>query len=98
MRVDAVSGLFRPQAPGGVGANEGSRPLSFADMLDQFVQEVNQDQWAAKQANWRLVNGEAENLHDVVMAAEKAEVSFQLTLQMRNRIMEAYQEMMRMQV
>ena len=98
MRLDAVSGSYRPQELGLAGANEATRPSSFADMLGQFLQEVNQDQWAAKQANWSLVTGEADNLHDVVMAAEKAEVSFQLTLQMRNRVLEAYQEMMRMQI
>ena len=46
----------------------------------------------------RLVSGEAQSLHDVMIHLEEAKLSFQLLAQVRNRLLEAYQEVMRMQV
>ncbi len=45
-----------------------------------------------------LVAGDVENLHQVMMSLEKAKLSFELVVQVRNRLLEAYQDVMRMQV
>jgi flagellar hook-basal body complex protein FliE len=71
---------------------------SFDVTLQNALQEVNKLQLAAEQANLQLLTGQVEDLHQVVLAGEKAALALQMTLQVRNKLMEAYQEMMRMQV
>lgn len=71
---------------------------SFTEVLAGALREVNRLQLEAEGANWQLVRGEVENLHQVVLATEKAELALLLTLQVRNKVLEAYQELMRMQV
>ncbi len=46
----------------------------------------------------KLQSGESKNIHEVMISMEKADISMRLTVQMRNKVLEAYQEIMRMQV
>lgn len=55
-------------------------------------------QAAADQAVWRLAAGQADNLHEVMIAVERASIALELTIAIRNKLVEAYQEIMRMQV
>jgi flagellar hook-basal body complex protein FliE len=71
---------------------------SFASLLDRTVQEVNAKQNAATQAVHDLQTGQNVSLHDAMIATEEANISFQLMVQTRNRLLEAYQELMRMSV
>ena len=59
---------------------------------------VNDLQQKASQASMDLATGKIEDISQVVIAAEKAAVALQLTIQVRNKMLESYQEMMRMQV
>jgi len=52
----------------------------------------------AKQSAKRFLSGEGEEIHQVAMAAQKAELSFDLFMQVRNKVVSAYQEVMRMQL
>ncbi|PKM80892.1 MAG: flagellar hook-basal body complex protein FliE [Firmicutes bacterium HGW-Firmicutes-14] len=70
----------------------------FADLLKGAINEVNALQNESQEAKVQLVTGEAEDLHQVMIAAEKANLAFQMTVQIRNKVVEAYQEIMRMQV
>ena len=71
---------------------------SFAETLKQALGEVNRLQVEADQASMALVTGQTKDLHQVVIATEKAGLALQLTIQIRNKVLEAYQEIMRMQV
>jgi flagellar hook-basal body complex protein FliE len=71
---------------------------SFADMLGAAVRQVNGLQKAAEAKNIEMITGQIEDLSEVTIAAEKAMLALQLTLQVRNRAVEAYQEIMRMQM
>lgn len=84
------------RATSGVGAAEPGR--SFEGVLGQLVNEVNSKQLAAGDAVHGLLSGENIPLHRVVLATEEASVSFQLMVEVRNKLLEAYQELMRMQV
>jgi flagellar hook-basal body complex protein FliE len=84
---------LKPEA--GFGA-EGKE--SFAAFLDRHVNEVNDLLKVADQKNTELAVGKTENLHDAMIAVEKAETSFKLMVQLRNKAMEAYNEIIRMQV
>ncbi|HZO53323.1 MAG TPA: flagellar hook-basal body complex protein FliE [Bryobacteraceae bacterium] len=76
-------------------ANDGS---TFSALFEQAVSRVNQYQKSADTAVERFITGEDEDLHRVAMATQQAEVSFELFLQMKNKVVQAYQEVMRLQV
>lgn len=86
--------------PGGLSAQPtGSTERgSFADVLGRFVSEVNGKQTEAGAAVRGLQAGDNVSLHQAVIALEEASVSFQLMVEVRNRLLESYQELMRMQV
>ena len=70
----------------------------FAAWMDKQFAELNQDIKSADQLVRDLAVGENNNLHQVMLQLEKTKISFQLALQVRNRLLEGYQEIMRMQV
>lgn len=71
---------------------------SFGDVLKQSLSEVNQLQLQADASIERLARGEVQDVHQVMIAAEEAGVAFELVMEIRNRLMEAYQDLMRMGV
>lgn len=71
--------------------------VSFSDVLKNAVNQVNQvNDNAAAQVNDLIQGGEAD-MNNVMIAVEKADVSFQLMMQVRNKIVSAYQEIEKMQ-
>lgn len=71
---------------------------SFSEMLKQTLGEVNQLQHEAGESIQRLATGEIQDVHQVMIAAEEATVAFELMMEIRNKLMEAYQEVMRTQI
>ncbi|MBI5386390.1 MAG: flagellar hook-basal body complex protein FliE [Verrucomicrobia bacterium] len=80
--------------PGSVAPSSGS----FSSLLGQMVQEVNGRQANAGAMVRELQSGGNVSLHQAVIAMEEATVSFQLMVEVRNKLLESYQELMRMQV
>lgn len=70
----------------------------FGEIFKQALQGVNQAQKASDIQTTGLATGQVENIHEVMISAEKASLSLELTMQVRNKVVEAYQEVMRMQV
>lgn len=88
---------------GGLGGPQGvsgtkSGGDSFDGMLSKMVREVGAKQSAASDATQGLLAGDNVSIHQAVIAMEEASVSFQLMVEVRNKLLESYQEMMRMQV
>jgi flagellar hook-basal body complex protein FliE len=84
-----------------IGLEESLGPInktSFAEMLASSVSEVNGLQKDANTAIQKLVSGESKNLHETMLAVEKAEVAFKAMNQIRMKVIDAYKEIMRMQV
>ncbi|MCA1028465.1 MULTISPECIES: flagellar hook-basal body complex protein FliE [Cytobacillus] len=71
---------------------------SFASALKSAIDSVNERQISSDEMTTKLATGQDVDLHDVMITAQKASVSMSLTLEVRNKAVEAYQEMMRMQV
>jgi flagellar hook-basal body complex protein FliE len=71
---------------------------SFGTTLGRLVNEVSAKQTAASDAATGLLSGDAVPLHQAMIAMEEASVSFQLMVEVRNKLLESYQELMRMQV
>lgn len=71
---------------------------SFKDVLNDAVSNVNKASLHSDEMTTKLATGETDNLHEVMVAAEKSSVMLQTTVEVRNKVIEAYQEIMRMQV
>ena len=70
----------------------------FHQTLKTLVQDVDQMQKTAEESSRRLMTGEVEDVHQVMVAMEEAQTSFQLMMEIRTKILDAYKEVMRMQV
>ncbi|KWW10914.1 flagellar hook-basal body complex protein FliE [Bacillus sp. mrc49] len=71
---------------------------NFASVLKESMNKVNETQVASDDLTTKLVNGEDVELHSVMIASQKASITMQATLEVRNKVVEAYQEMMRMSI
>lgn len=74
------------------------KSLKFADTLDNAIQNVDQLQKAADVQVQDFVTGRSNNIHETMIAVEKADIALKLMVQVRNKIISAYQEIMKMQV
>ncbi|MEJ5228686.1 MAG: flagellar hook-basal body complex protein FliE [Pseudothermotoga sp.] len=72
--------------------------VDFANILQNAIEKVNQIQKNAEQASADFALGKLSNIHEVIIEAEKATIALRLTTEVRNRIVQAYQEIMRMQL
>lgn len=72
--------------------------VSFGETLNQAIQDVNSLHAEAGKAVEKMVSGEAVDLHEVMIAVEKAKTSFDLLMEVRNKTLDMYREIMRMQV
>ncbi len=71
---------------------------SFADTLKEAISSVNEMQKSSDKAMQNLATGRTDNIAEVMVAAEKADIALKLMVQVRNKIIDAYQEVMKMQV
>jgi len=69
---------------------------SFGQMLRDALKQVNDLQAEADNLAQKLATGEISDVHTVMIASEKATLALELTVQIRNKVIEAYQEIMRM--
>jgi flagellar hook-basal body complex protein FliE len=79
-------------------ATASSSSSSFTDMLGKAVQEVNGKQAAANDAINGLLSGQNVSMHQAMISMQEANVSFQLMVEVRNKLLDSYQEIMRMQI
>lgn len=86
-----------PQSGGGTPPNPAGK-TEFQDLLEKGVKEVNIGAREAEKASMDLASGRSSNIHETMLAVTKAELGFNMMVQMRNKIIEAYQEVMRMQI
>ncbi|PAQ15878.1 flagellar hook-basal body complex protein FliE [Bacillaceae bacterium SAOS 7] len=71
---------------------------NFASTLKNSINELNKVETKSTQMTDKLIRGENVDLHQVLIASQKASVSMQFTMEVRNKVVEAYQEIMRMQM
>jgi flagellar hook-basal body complex protein FliE len=81
------------------GAKEGPKDIkSFGEFLSDSIQKVNSLQQDADVAVQKLASGESKNLHETLLAVERAEIAFKTMNQIRGKVIDAYKEIMKMQV
>lgn len=71
---------------------------SFLNLIKDAISSVNEAQKVSDKMSIEIASGKSENLHEAMLAATKAELGFNLMVQIRNKVLEAYQEIMRMPV
>jgi flagellar hook-basal body complex protein FliE len=94
--LGGVSGLTFPAAST-LGSNTQADAPSFGDVLKSAVQSVDKANDTAASQVINLLQGGNADINSVMIAVEKADVSFQLMMQVRNKIVNAYQEIEKMQ-
>lgn len=82
----------------GINANNTENKLSFAETLKQSINDINKAQLESDKMTEALASGKNVELHDVMITAQKSSITLLTTIEVRNKAIEAYQEMMRMQV
>lgn len=99
MMVDAISSIADIAVPAQTGqAVPATATQDFGSWFSKELSEVNGKLMQSEADSQSLAAGEIQNLHEVMIRMEEARQSFQLMLQVRNRLLEAYQEVMRTQV
>jgi flagellar hook-basal body complex protein FliE len=103
MPIDPITTVNRIgplTGPGGVDKTNpaATTPDDFGQMLSNALDRLNQMEGTANNAATSLAAGEDIDIHQVMLTMQEADISFQLALQVRNKLVEAYQEVMRMQV
>jgi flagellar hook-basal body complex protein FliE len=89
-RIMPTPALPKAQAPGTAGG-------SFGKLLNEAIQQVNDVEHGSQNELEKYLSNESD-LHSVMIALEKADLSFQMMMQVRNKIVQAYQEIMKSQV
>jgi len=90
LQVHEIGSLKRPDSENG--------DTKFGAVLKDAISTVNELQKRSDQEIQKLMTGESEDLHNTVIAMQKADLSFQMMMQVRNKIVQAYQEIVRMQI
>ncbi len=92
-----TSGIQNNQASTAINTN-GASSKSFGDYLKEIINNTNEEVIKAEDISNQFAAGSIDDIHKVLIQIEKADVALQFTLQIRNKIMDAYNEIMRMQV
>lgn len=84
-------------------ANETAKPVktggtSFGDVINEAISKVNDLQLESNQKTEDFISGVSDDIHSVIISGSKADLALQMTLQVRNKVMDAYKEIMNMQI
>ncbi len=88
----------QPSTIGSIGQAIDNNSRAFGSMLNKMLDDTNTAQLNGDKAITELQSGKAENLHEVMIAMEKADLSMRTMMQIRNKAKTAYDEMMRIQL
>ncbi|HLG96585.1 MAG TPA: flagellar hook-basal body complex protein FliE [Bryobacteraceae bacterium] len=94
--ISAIRPIALPELTQAGASN--TQPGGFKSVLDGLIGGVEQSQNQAQQAVSNFLTGGNEELHSVALATQRASLEFELFMQVRNKVVSAYQEVMRMQL
>ncbi len=77
---------------------ENNKETSFSKVISDAINKVNEAQVTADQKVEGLINGDDVNMHDVMLSMQESQLSMQLLIEVRNKVVEAYQEINRVQL
>jgi len=95
--LPSLDALGAPAKPSSASPGAGDGP-QFADILKQALQEVNAAETTSEQEARNLISGNSTDMHTAILAVQKADVSFQMMMAVRGKLVDAYNQVMRMQM
>lgn len=102
MNINSINSALAPSALSGEtktgAAGKASGNSSFGSLVKDTLESIETTQKGAEQEISRAVTGESPDLHKTIIALQTADLKFQFGLQVRNKVIGAYEEIMRMQV
>ncbi len=96
--IDLINNTFLNNTDEVNDSKNDNKDISFGDYLKDALDKVNDLQVQSEEYKKLSATGELDNLHDVSIAAEKAGIALDLLLSVRNKVVEAYKEIMRIQI
>jgi flagellar hook-basal body complex protein FliE len=96
-QLPSLDALAQAQKPAGASQAATDGP-QFADILKLALQEVTETHATAEQEARNLISGNSTDMHTAILAVQKADVSFQMMMAVRSKLVDAYREVMRMQM
>jgi flagellar hook-basal body complex protein FliE len=87
-----------PTLPAGPAASAGAATLPFGKLVGEGLQALDSQLKTSQADLQQLALGEAQNLHEVMIRLEEGRIALNLAQQVRNRVLEAYQDVMKMQI
>ena len=99
--MDQIKAIAMPTVPfleNAAASQTAANQTGFVNSLQQAINKANDLQMEASQATEALMTGQTQNIHQTMVALQKADVSFQLMMQIRNKLVTAYEEIQRMQI
>ena len=101
MPVSMTQGLIQPITTLSMDMAQNTAevsPSNFKDLLKKALNDLNASQVGANESIKSLATGGEDNLHDVIISMEKASMTLQYAIQIRNKVLEAYQSIIQMQI
>jgi len=98
MAIEPINNKAFPTKTEFTNTVDGEGKDSFKKTLSGFINEVNDLQTKANESIESFATGKVENVHEVMIAMSKAEISFKFMMEARNKLIETYKEVMRMQM
>jgi flagellar hook-basal body complex protein FliE len=91
-------GAAIPAAPQVAAPSSGSQGTSFTDIMSSAINQVESSRTSANQSVEQFLSGDGDDLHSTILATQRADLEFQMFMQVRNKVVSAYQEVMKMQL
>jgi flagellar hook-basal body complex protein FliE len=100
MNISGLGSIVPPAlaTPAPAAPASGSAGTSFADALSSAINEVESSHNSAAEGVNQFLSGEGNDLHSTILASQRADLEFQMFMQVRNKVVSAYQEVMKMQL
>lgn len=95
MKIDSIAGLGIKNLP---EINKGTKSDGFKNVLTDFIGDVNSSQMEAKNITKEFMTGGEVEIHEVMVAGQKAKTSLDLLMEIRNKSIDMYKELNRMQI
>ncbi len=93
-----IDGLMPTMPNRTVGKDQATAGIDFKEVLNESLRNLNETELNAQEMDRLLAIGEIDNLHDVMVASQQAEIALNLALEIKTQVIDAYKEIMRLQL
>jgi len=98
IRLNTTAQIPKLTMANATAKSEQPKSTSFGDVINDAIAKVNDLQVESAQKTEDFITGVSDDIHSVIIAGSKADLALQMTLQVRNKVMDAYKEIMNMQI